>query len=218
MKKIGLILIMLLLTGCTCKYEIEINSDSIKEKITSEIYASDYEEVVPGIDPDDMTSSFVNNEQYPLNNREDITYDKTVTNKGNYEEVVLEYEYSFDDFKNYSNTLRCFENVLFEKEDNEINVKLSGQFYCLYGESLDIVISSKNRITNANGKKIANTYTWTINNDNFQDVNIEFKISETSMIKYYIYIGIIAIAVIGIIIFVLNVLNKISSRNDVNEI
>lgn len=217
MKKIYLLLILVLLTGCTCKYELEFNGDSVKEKITSQIYPYDYEEVVPGTDPDDLAAHLVNDDQYPLTNSETI-YNKTVTDMGEYKEVVLEYEYTFDEFKNYSNTINCFENKTIEEKNGEYRVKLSGEFYCLYGDSIDILISSEKRITESNGEKEFNTYKWTINNDNYMNVNIEFTISEMAMTNYYILICVGLVIISGLVVLGYKALAKIRNRNDVNEI
>ena len=217
MKKIIIILVVLLLTGCTCKYELEFDGDKIKETITSYVYPEDYEEKVPGVDLDDLASHLVNDDQYPLVNS-DNTYNKTVTDMGNYQEVVLDYVYNVDDFKNYSQVINCFENKYFEYKDGEYKVRLSGEFYCLYGDSIEIEISSKKHITSANGLKKLNKYTWSINDDNYLDVNIEFEISDVSLTRYYIYIGIVIVIAIGLIVFGYNFFSKIINRNDVNKI
>lgn len=217
MKKICLLLMIIFLTGCTCKYELEFNKDSIKETITSYVYETDYETPVPGTDPDDLVAHLVNDDQYPLVNSED-TYEKTVTDKGDYQEVVLKHEYDVDDFKNYSQVINCFENKVFDYKDGEYNIKLSGEFYCLYGDEIELVISSKNRITKSNGKKEFNTYTWTINNDNYRDLNIEVTISKDSVVKFYVAVCVVIIIISGLVVLGFKVFGKILNRNDVNKI
>ena len=214
MKKIIILIILLLVTGCNCNYEIELNSKSIDENITVDIYDSD-------LDPEsgDDPSFIFTQDVSPYINDNDKKYEKTITEIDNGKEVNLKYTFTPDDYKLYSYVFNnCFENTSFDYKDGAYSIKLSGYFYCMYGDELNITIKSDKKIKSANGKKKGNGYTWTIDMSNYENIDIEIETTNESMVRYYIYIGIAIVFGIAVLIFIIYFIGNFMGRNNVNDI
>lgn len=223
MKKVKIILIIacFILTGCSAEYNLEFSNDKIKEHIVANILDTDIPKQIanPISELDDQITPFIENEQYPFSNNDDIKYNKKVEKKSNATTVTLDYEYSHEEFKNSKAYSTCFAEKSFEETKKGYNLKFSGHFYCLYGDSVTINIKTNNEVISHNADKVSgNTYTWVINKDNAQDANISINISKKSMyIKPIIYI------VLGVVFLVLTIgayiaYNKIKNRDSINEI
>ena len=62
-----------------------------------------------------------------------------------------------------------------------MNIKLSGGFYCLYSNKIDINVISNYEVLNNNAKKVnGNKYTWTIDNSN----NVDIMLTVSKTVKY----------------------------------
>lgn len=223
MKKIKIILIIacFILTGCSSEYNLEFSNDKIKEHIVATMSDSDVttEQIDQVASFEDPSIPFINDDQYPFPNNYDIKYNKKVDKKANSTTVILDYEYSHEEFKNSRAYNSCFADKSFEETKKGYNLKFSGHFYCLYGDSVTINIKTNNEVISHNADKVSgNTYTWVINKDNAQDTNISINISKKSMyIKPIIYI------VLGVVFLVLTIgayiaYNKIKNRDSINEI
>lgn len=225
MKKIIYIFIMLvLLTGCSNKYNLEISNDGIKETIVSSIPDTDIpvrtrEEINANIELDDPITPFIKNEQYPFANNEKEKYKKTVNKDSGLTTVKLEYNYSFDDYKKSRAYTECFENKNFEYGKNGYLLQMSGKFRCMYGDEIEINIKTNNKVNSHNADKVSgNTYTWIINKDNMQKTDIKINISKDS--AYTTSIVTIVLAIIAIVIIVCGyfVFQKINNREEINKI
>ena len=181
MKKriIFLIIVGLFLTGCTNQYNVTINGETISEEIISTIPSSDIvvqteEEKAAGIEVDDPITPYIRDDQYPFINNNKIKYKKDVSKNGNNTIVKLNYDYTFDNFKKSRVYNECFEKSIFERKDGYIRLAFMGEFYCLYGDSLDINISSDRKVLDDTANDVDNNvYTWVINESNQNNTNIQ---------------------------------------------
>ena len=212
MKKLVLLsVIFLLLTGCSSVYNVEITDNTIKEEFITSI--PDSERVGNEIldqysEPDDPITPFISEDQYPFVDNKEIIYKKDVKRNGNNTIVKLSCEYDIDDFKRSRVYNECFEKSYIKREDGYLRLGFVGEFYCLYGDSLKINIKPKNKVINDTSNDVNNgVYSWTINDNNVDKVNIQMIIednqdTQSSNKIVLILLGVLIIFVIfGIIIF-----------------
>lgn len=176
MKKRIIILLfgLVLLTGCTANYNLEIDNNLLKEEITGTVSKDELNE--NNSEAPNTVSSLINEEQYPFANNTEV-YDKKLDKDGNNINYKYSFNYDMTNFDKSSLINTCFENHEIVDLGDYYSIKLSGEFYCLYTKSINVnVISNLNVISN-NAKKVKdNTYTWVINKDT---TNIEFVVDKT---------------------------------------
>jgi len=207
-KIIILILLLLLVTGCTTDYNLNIEPDYITEEITATIPKSSIPsqrdaEKKYKIENDDQITPFLTNPQYVFEDN-DIIYNKTVKlDESNNYIVNLNYKYNFNDYLKSKAYKECFQESYINIEENKtIPVVFKGKFYCLYGDSININITSTRKVLGNNADYInGNTYTWVIDNNNVDNTNIQIlfsdeKISNTSQLIYLILVGVLIVVIL----------------------
>lgn len=199
--KISIIfIIVLFLSGCTAKYDLTINSDgTINECISGRVTNNE-------LDTAGRTdiSVYLENLNYvtPLINNEG-EFSKKIDEKNNYKDFVFNYNYNGNYSK--SNILNnCFENVDFFESEDEYIFNLSGEFYCLFSDKVEINLISAYAVFDSNADKIdGNKHTWII--ENSDDVNISAIVSKniayserkgTDILKVFRIIGFIIFAIL----------------------
>lgn len=172
--KIIILLCLLLLTGCTVNYNLEVDNDTLKETITGTVTKDESKQK----DSDSGVStiySIINNDQKPIYNKE-VIYDKVINDNGNNIDYTFKYDYDMNDFVNSTLINSCFENRNIVDLDDYYRIKLSGDFYCLYSKKINIRVTSNMEVASSNADKIKdNTYIWTIDKNN---TDIEFVINK----------------------------------------
>ena len=208
LKYIFLIIILLFISGCTTTYELEIDGDNLKEKITTYIYDGDREaDRIDSGEDGNRLDAFINSDQYPFFETYDHVYKKKVSKESDFEKVVLTYDYEISDFENSNALYYCFESSKVTEKDESYNIKASGYFYCKYiNKNIDIIINSKNKVIKHNADEVdGHNYIWHITKDNFKDTSINIEVAKKSNENYFlpiIVLLIIVIVVIGSIIYV----------------
>lgn len=223
MKKKGILLFIIftILTGCSSEYNIEFSNNKIKENIKVDILDSDmpkkFDENI--YSSSDIITPFINNDQYPFFGNEEIIYNKIVNKNGNTTHIELNYDYSHQDFLNSTVYRSCFENSEFTTNKKYYDLNFYGTFYCLYGEELVINIKTDNEVISNNADKVnGNVYTWIINKDNIDKVNIQMRISKHTVYFKIIIYGIVGIFFIGLLIAGYIAYNKFKNRDSINDI
>ena len=114
--KIIILLSLLLLTGCTVNYNLEINKDTLNETITGTVTKeeSSQESNATGLS---TVYSIINEEQKPVYNKEEL-YQKDLKESGNNINYTSKYNYNIEDFVNSTIINTCFENKEIEEIDN----------------------------------------------------------------------------------------------------
>ena len=216
MKKFFIIILCILACGCTTKYNLEISNNSFKENIDvvidkDDIIEYDDEYLNSGAEVDDQITPFLENDNYSIGTRK--KYKKSVKKLDNYTNVKMSYNYDEKEFKE-SNTLNnCFEHHTF-KFDDTYYIHGFGSFYCLYTDSLDIVIKTNNNVVSNNADEVnGNEYIWHVNNNNVNNFELEIEIEKGFSRETTIYI-IIALS-ICLVAFVIYSIAK--SRNKINN-
>lgn len=175
MKKIGLLIIsILLLTGCSNIYELNITKDGINENIELELDENIYEEESDSEGPN-IISELKNN--IPLLNDNSRYYTKNINVDNNIIYARLKGSYSYNEFKNSYLINRCFENVFIDNNDEYLYISLSG-FNCVFNQDIYIAISSEYDVTKENALDYQDGYyLWNLKNID----NIEFSISKNEI-------------------------------------
>lgn len=224
-KKLLLVIIMLfILTGCSTEYYVVLGKDSIKEKITVTIPDTDIpvrtqEEINADIEVDDQITPFIEQDQYPLFKNYDIKYNKKVKKNNGITTITYDYKYKFDEFRKSNIYRQCFEHSDLRTEARGFYLHFNGKFYCLYGDEVVVKIHSKNQVNSHNADNVkGNTYTWIINKDNQDKVDIVMSVSnkpagaDSLIIIVLIVIGLVGLG-FGYIFY-----QNVKSREMRNEI
>ena len=200
MKKIIVVLIsLLLLTGCTIDYNLVIDKDSIKETITGTAYKEEYE-VREGDSGLNLFYTYINDDINPL-----ISGDGLYTKDINEIDNGINYKYDFIYKNNYDKSKiinSCFENSNVKETDTYYSIELSGEFYCLYSDKININVISNYVVLENNAKEVnGNKYSWVIDDSSnvniFLNISKEIKYEEPSKTKF-----ISTFQLVGLIIFV----------------
>lgn len=211
MKKILFIIpLILLISGCSSTYNLEIGNDSFKEDIDIKIDKTEIpsESLYEEIETDDQITPFLEENHYAFFSKKDKYYNKKVIYYDDYIDVNLSYNYSSSQFKDANSLNSCFENFIFD-DGESYYIHVYGNFYCLYADEFIVNIKTNNKVIRSNATSVeGNIYTWIINNDNKYDVDIELEVSKgfpwKNIIKYTIILGSIVIVVFGAIYYVYN--------------
>ena len=200
MKRIIVVLIsLLLLTGCTIDYNLVIDKDSIKETITGTASKEEYEvrEEDSGLN---LFYTYINDDINPL-----ISGDGLYTKDINEIDNGINYKYDFIYKNNYDKSKiinSCFENSNVKETDTYYSIELSGEFYCLYSDKININVISNYAVLENNAKEVnGNKYSWVIDDSSnvniFLNISKEIKYEEPSKTKF-----ISTFQLVGLIIFV----------------
>lgn len=180
MKKIiFLLLICLLLTGCTVNYNLDINDNNFKETLTGNVLNI---ELNNNNDTDiNMFSYLINGDQPAFYKNDNIYFNKITKNTTN--GIDFDYSYTFNEY-NFNNSRiinECFDNHVYEYKDNTYYLVVSGKFKCNYSETTNINITTNYNVTSNNAKTIKNnTYTWTIDENNKDNIYFFITIDKTN--------------------------------------
>ena len=199
-----LLIITFFLSGCTGQYDLKISGTKLDEKIVMNIYDYDhnvrqYEEAKI-----DMAEEFINKDYYAFFEDYNQLYIKTLEKKDNYTKVTLKYDFNMDNFENSNYIKTCFQNSKIKNKEKYYQIELTGYFYCLYGEQLDIRVMSHNKVLSNNANQVkGNKYIWHIDKSNYQNVDIGIKLEKESFAQkisnYTLPIVILFIVLVSII-------------------
>ena len=196
------VLLLLLLCGCTTTYKLEISNINI-------VFEKNEDEDIETIDPvtgekiesDNQIDSLLEADTYALFSK-NSKYKKKIKKHDNYIDVNMKYTYSEKTFEDSNSLKLCFENAVFRNEKNYY-IHAKGKFYCLYSDSMDIEIYSNNKVVSNNADEVnGNSYIWHINENNVDNVEIEFEVEKGFSKVNIIYItSILLFLVIGVIVY-----------------
>lgn len=207
MKKKIILLIPLLLSGCTINYDLEINNDDLNETISGSVEKEEYQ-IKDTDTSENLIYTLLNYDQNALYN-EDSIYLRTMEDKGQEIDYKFTYKYNYN-FDRSTIINNCFEYHMIDETEDYYYIKLSGKFYCMYAKKIDIKVTSNNAVLENNAKKVeGNTYTWTIKDTDNVDIllNVSKKITNTDnkkakKINTFQIIGAVVLLVLIIVAFV----------------
>lgn len=188
-KVLILLLIIILLSGCnisksdynvkTINYNLEIGN-TYNESIDFVLPVNAYDIATTQEEDTALNLEFAllkTDDQYPYYYSDNIYYKKKINKYDDRINVSLKYNYTDDEFLYHNYIMSCFENYDFASADDYFEVSLSGEFYCMHDmEQLNIMVSTTHEVEDTNGIEKDNSYNWTIDKDNYQDVSIYYKV------------------------------------------
>ncbi len=186
-KKIFLLLSLLLITGCSSKYQLEITNDKFIENVNTVILNEDIPESNPVATISDNYTPFIKMDNFvtPFISSQKILYNKTVDETNAGYNVNLNYTYTPEEFKDSYALNMCFENYVFQNNKKNFIFHLNGTFYCLYGDKTTIEVKTDNYVSEHNADKVEdNKYIWYITKDEIKTKDISIKISKEKKDNY----------------------------------
>lgn len=213
MKKILLLsFILILLSGCTANYEVVIDGDKIKERLTiTETDKSIFDKITDtGWTVRDSFDALLSGDEF---SRQDYSI------KSLNSEDQLGVKYSNDSLESLENSSvinQCFNNPSISVEDNIVYID-TGEFECfdLYDnlDSIRIAFKTNHKVLDTNADTIENdSYIWNITKDSNKVIKISYDSSITK-INYTTYV-VVAIIFIVLIIGLLLVFRKVKNKNN----
>ncbi len=229
MKKIILLILLLITTGCSVDYEMIINEDNTasenitikaeNEEETSEIENDPWPIKVYYSDPDSG--------EYPEKLEGVAYYNEEKMIENNYFQKKLSYMYESEKYYDSNVIKNCYEKFYFTKnsKENTLTLSTSPIFLCMENypnlNNVNIKITVNKKVTSHNASNVnGNTYNWNITRENYEtsgiiltfEDNINKKNEEESkpqvqeknlngIIIALISIGVFIIFIIGIFIY-----------------
>ena len=223
MKKIILLFMFtILLTGCSCDYELNISDDKVVENVDITLpYSMDSDDRNKFLDYTKIDNLAVvgglDNPYYDMSARAD-----------NYGDVY-NFNYSYDKehpIKNARAMKSCFEKYKVEETSSYYMFVFRGEFKCKYKfDDVNITVKTNNEVPKHNSTDYdekEGVYRWKIDSSNASDVDIKLlvqkdkypeKIKEQSnnlFINIFLIVGIL-VSIVGGIIFTKKVLNAVDN-------
>ncbi len=214
-KKLLLLALPLLLTGCTVNYNLNITQSFFNENISINIKKP--------FDNDAL--NLLKNTKNTVFEKEDVFYTSKYKETDDSFKIDYKYSYNSDEFKKAKILNWCYDNRKIVINQNKISITTEGEFKCFnhYGkvqmDSAKINITTNELVVDSNADVIKdNTYTWIINKENYNNKPIHIEIERSSANKSLAnnaremttYISIILVL---LIIILINVVIKKTKNN-----
>ena len=223
MKKIVLLFMFtILLTGCSCDYELNISDDKVVENVDISLPYS--------MDSDDRSKflEYTKIDNLAVVGGLDNPYYDMSARADNYGDVYS-FDYSYDKehpIKNARTMQSCFEKYKVEETSSYYMFVFRGEFKCKYKfDDVNITVKTNNEVPKHNSTDYdekEGVYRWKIDSSNASDVDIKLlvqkdkypeKIKEQSnnlFINIFLIVGIL-VSIVGGIIFTKKVLNAVDN-------
>ena len=223
MKKIVLLFMFtILLTGCSCDYELNISDDKVVENVDISLPYS--------MDSDDRSKflEYTKIDNLAVVGGFDNPYYDMSARADNYGDVYS-FNYSYDKehpIKNARTMQSCFEKYKVEETSSYYMFVFRGEFKCKYKfDDVNITVKTNNVVPKHNSTDYdekEGVYRWKIDSSNASDVDIKLlvqkdkypeKIKEQSnnlFINIFLIVGIL-VSIVGGIIFTKKVLNAVDN-------
>lgn len=218
---IGL-LVIFLMTGCSAKYNLKIKDNKVEESLEVIETNSNYFDVQDdsGRSFKDYSKSYGETKkiytnfynQYSDNecNSDCEIYDKKYKNENNSIGFSLSHDFAFEDYKNSTLAIELLPGFYSNYDGQYLEIYGGTSWNFINGyenlEDITITIETDYKVVRTNGKRLGNTYSWTIHKGNVEGVNQLYFVIDTkeelkeSKINIIFYIIIIVIIIFAIII------------------
>lgn len=217
--KLLLVLLVFCLTGCDVTYNLTITDD---EMIESALFWYD----------DSNENKKIVDQYLKVNHQAYFDMDTSTTNNYNQKKITddgkiglnLEYKYNENYLEKSSLIDKCYYKKSVINSDDEINIYTDKKVNCMYTDdvkqfdSLTINIKTDLEVVENNADKVdGNTYTWVINENNYQNHPIQMRIKKGTDkgFNFWIIIIVIIVLLLIIAIFAYNTYLKNKKRNKI---
>ena len=212
MKKLLIICLALFLTGCSAQYNLQINEDNIVENVTVSLP----KQLVKRDLLDPYLS--IDNLVYPGTDLEEYYKSSLNEDSDNY---YLSYNYTHD-YEKFAQSLflkKCYEKVYFTDAEDKLSLSTSNTFMCInmlddgfYLDDANVTIKTDMKVISNNADKVSgNSYTWNIDETNYdnkpinlviqKDMNVQNIIVENDSSFTLIFV-VITVLVLLLVIFI----------------
>ena len=172
MKKLILILLIIILTGCDVKYELEFKDDQLIENINLKLSSSEENKI------NDLKQykayAIFDNEYQQLYN---VDYNNNLFSfSANYE-----YTYNYDSFRHATYIDTCFDAFSFTVQDDNYTLTTSKGFNCMmldYNkvDNMEIAITTNHVVIESNADEVkGKRYIWNVDDENASEKEIYIK-------------------------------------------
>lgn len=185
-KRINILLIMLLLTtGCTCEYNLQIDDDTYKE------------EVILKADNSEELSNFNNKWQISIDKNEsnigtDPSATEEPTSNGMYKynltgnNLVFTYTFPINQYTYSTAVSKCYNNLTTTNYNNSIIISTSSNAICFdnYPNLNNVIVNitvDRNVISNNADSVSGKTYTWQLNKNNANNKSVNMVLDKKSI-------------------------------------
>ena len=230
MRKIYLLLILFLLTGCGNSYELEINKNSLTENVYFTLKPNDYSNAVlmkkifnigdKYYDDDRQMGEYVINyiKENDLQSLDGKYYQKKID--GN--QVSLNYTYSKEKFPDSIVFNSCFGDTYYEKTKNYYVIKGYNSFKCVFDKKTVVSIKTNYRVIDSNADKVrGNKYIWVFDSNNNLNHELYIQVSNKYRKEHGNYFPLIITVIAIFIVLLVSIYKrngkifKFRSNNDV---
>lgn len=182
MKKILLLFIcVFLITGCDVNYSVTINEDeTFDEKITMSFVKTIF-------DGNNLKIAEDNKTPISVAPNETKFYNSEIIDKGNTYDMVYSYKHDINSVKQAYFIANCYPKLNITNSDEEIMINTGNGFACFIGDdglkadSVKINITTKLNVLENNADSVSgDTYTWNINENNYLDKSIYFRLERVN--------------------------------------
>lgn len=177
MKKLYLLFLLIILSGCSVQYKLDIDKNiNLIEKISVTALSKTESEQIKNYDgylPIDIELD----EPYIFEEKvEGIEYYDIKKNDNN-SNINFNYSYNIDKFNNNIFVKNCYKYVTTTKKENELILSTSKEFLCFEQyeelENVTVTITSKYKLKETNADTVEhNQYIWNINKSNANNRNL----------------------------------------------
>lgn len=228
---------IVLLTGCTVDYELDITNELVDENITILDYNEENWDLLLDINGHDPMSyresiNIYNNDDsniYVTNDNSKI-YDKELINEG---ALGLKFKtnYNINEFNNHTYIGNCYKYFNVKNDEDVYTLSTSKTFMCFGGvhpllEQVNVKIKVNNEVIDSNADSHSgNVYTWNITKENAsnkpiiityrRDKTINEMIDEMFFSDDKIAIAIIVLVVVIVAILFAKAYNKNKKNNQI---
>lgn len=207
MKKIKLVFLIcfsIILSGCDVEYNLTIDEDYMTESVDFLYPKSDENKEIVN---DYLESDYM--AYYDMDLEKEFSYEKTKIDNDDNVGLNLTYTYSGDYLQKSSLLDRCYYKKSITKTDTRVVITTDGINTCFYQDNnrnidtLKVNITTEYKVLKNDADEVnGNTYTWNIDENNYQNKPINMKIDLTTKKADYSFFIKIGIA-IGIIILII---------------
>lgn len=210
MKKILLLFIcVFLITGCDVNYSVTINEDeTFDEKITMSF-------VKTTSDGNNLKIAEDNKTPISVSPNENKFYNSEIIDKGNTYDMVYSYKHDINSVKQAYFIANCYPKLNITNSDEEIMINTGNGFACFIGDdglradSMTINLTTELKVLDNNADKInGNTYTWIVNENNYLDKSVYFRLQKKPNLdvdknnaSYLMAIVVLSIVIVGFLIY-----------------
>lgn len=218
MKKLLLVL-LLLITGCSGQWNLKIDNDYVDEDVSLSFPRDASSDQLFRNQTSESISVYGGNEKYKMDKKED----------GSNYNVNYSYRHDILKFGKSNFMIKCFSSNNITDDGEIINIETSDRFNCInlddgaYLNEVKFNITTDLEVVSNNADEIiGNKYIWVFDSDNYENKNINIKIKKDNSLSKKIVDGIsnyfvIIIVIILIIVFFILFLMHIKKKNRISN-